>query len=56
MAKNAVITIELVPEAEDVDIRRLRKEILKSLRCDWMSEALNVNIETTARARSAKQP
>jgi hypothetical protein len=44
MAKNAVITIQLVPEAERVENANLKKQILKSLQCDWKFDVLNIEI------------
>jgi hypothetical protein len=46
MAKNAIITIELVSEAEGVNSEKLRNEILKSLQCDWLSKVLSVNMNS----------
>jgi translation elongation factor EF-1beta len=42
MAKTAAITIQLVPESIDVADMELKKEIAKSLRCDWLLEVLSV--------------
>jgi hypothetical protein len=44
MAKTAVITIQLVPEAERVQNPNLKKQISKSLQCDWKFDVLNVEI------------
>jgi hypothetical protein len=44
MAKTAVITIQLVPEAERVQNANLKKQIMKSLQSDWKFDVLNVEI------------
>jgi hypothetical protein len=44
MVKTAVITIQLVPEAEGLENANLHKQIMKTLQCDWMFEVLNVEI------------
>jgi hypothetical protein len=44
MIKTAVITIQLVPEAEGLENVNLKKQIIKSLQCDWMLEVSNVEI------------
>jgi hypothetical protein len=44
MIKTAVITIQLVPEAEGLENANLKKQIMKSLQCDWMLEISNVEI------------
>lgn len=44
MAKKAVITIELVPEAETIEPLDLKKQIKKSLQSDWLLKVLKVEI------------
>jgi hypothetical protein len=47
MAKKAVITVELVPEAAGIENVDLKKEIKKSLQSDWLLKVLNVEIQET---------
>jgi hypothetical protein len=44
VAKTAVITIQLVPESKNVDDAILKKEIINSLRCDWLLDIINMEI------------
>lgn len=45
MAKKALITIQLVPESQDVSNEQLKKEIAKSLTCDWLLKVQAVTIK-----------
>lgn len=47
MAKTAVITVELVPEATGIENAGLKKEIEKSLQSDWLLKVLKVEIQET---------
>jgi hypothetical protein len=51
MAKNAVITVELVPEASEIENADLKKEIEKTLQSDWLLKVLNVEIQETNRQK-----
>jgi translation elongation factor EF-1beta len=44
MAKKVAVTIKLVQEADDIDNLQLKKEIAKSLKCDWLYDILTVDI------------
>jgi len=44
MAKTAAITIQLVPESKDIENLDIRKEIIKSLQCDWLLQVISVEI------------
>ena len=44
MAKKVAITIQLVQEADDIDNLQLKKEITKSLQCDWLYDISTVDI------------
>jgi translation elongation factor EF-1beta len=44
MAKKVAITIQLVQEADDIDNQQLKKEITKSLRCDWLYDVSTVDV------------
>jgi translation elongation factor EF-1beta len=48
MTKKAIIVISLVPESTEVDNKRIRREIRKSLRCDWLAEVERVTVEDEA--------
>jgi len=45
MTKTATITIKLVPESEKTDNVKLKKQIIKSLQCDWLFEVVNMEIK-----------
>ena len=47
MAKTAVITVELVPEASGIENADLQKEIKKSLQSDWLFKVSKVEIQET---------
>jgi hypothetical protein len=40
----AVIVIELIPEAKRKSRQRIEKEIAKSLQCDWLLKVENVAV------------
>jgi len=44
--KKAIITIKLVPEADDTPDEDIKKEILSESKIPWMSETLSVKIES----------
>jgi translation elongation factor EF-1beta len=44
MAKTAVITIELVPEADGIESENLKKQIKKSLQCDWLLKTSKIEL------------
>lgn len=44
MAKTVKISIQLVPESQEVDNRILSKEIIESLNCAWLYRILSIEI------------
>jgi translation elongation factor EF-1beta len=42
--KNATLKIQLVPESQTVNDVQLKKEIKKSLDCDWLLKIQNIEI------------
>jgi translation elongation factor EF-1beta len=45
MVKVAVVTIQLVPESEDISREQIAKEIIETLSCDWLLKVDAVKIE-----------
>jgi len=45
MAKRALITIQLVPESEEVNKEQIIKEIGATLSCDWLLKVEKVTIK-----------
>ena len=50
MVKTVKITIQLVPESQDVDNSALGEEIIQSLTCAWLFKVLSIEI---ARSKSS---
>ncbi len=44
LTRKATITIQLVPESQTVNSERVKREIAKSLACDWLLKIQNVTI------------
>lgn len=47
MVKTVKITIELVPESQDVDNSALGEEIMQSLTCAWLLKVLSIEISSS---------
>ncbi len=45
MTKKATLTIELVPESQPINNQQIKKEITKTLTCDWLLKIQNIKIE-----------
>lgn len=45
MTKKATITIQLVPESQTQSNEKVKREIAKSLECDWLLKIQNIKIE-----------
>jgi translation elongation factor EF-1beta len=43
--KKATLTIQLVPESQTINNERIKKEVAKSLTCDWLLKIQNITIE-----------
>ncbi len=43
--KKATLKIQLVPESQTVTNEQLKKEITKSLECDWLLKIQNIEID-----------
>ena len=43
--KKVNLKIQLVPESQTVKNEQLKKEITKSLECDWLLKIQNIEIE-----------
>jgi hypothetical protein len=55
VVKTAVIIIQLVPESENVENIKLKKQIIETLRCDWLLDVLTTEI-TESKNPEQKQP
>lgn len=51
MAKTVRITIQLVPESQNIDNRVIGKEIMESLTCDWLFKVLTVKIDESRKKK-----
>jgi translation elongation factor EF-1beta len=43
--KKVTLKIELVPESQTINNKQIKKEIRKSLTCDWLLKIQNIEIE-----------
>jgi hypothetical protein len=55
MAKTVKISIQLVPESQEVDNIILTKEIIESLNCAWLYRVLSIEIGQSRSLLSRKQ-
>ena len=43
--KQATLKIQLVPESQTINNEQIKKEIRKSLTCDWLLKIQNIEID-----------
>jgi translation elongation factor EF-1beta len=55
MAKTVKVTIQLVPESQDVDNDILGKEIIESLSCAWLFKVLSIEMGRSRKSTSGKR-
>ncbi|MCW4025821.1 MAG: hypothetical protein NWF01_12450 [Candidatus Bathyarchaeota archaeon] len=56
MNKIAIITINLVPEAENISNSQIEEEISQSLQCDWLLKTQKVTVLEKSGSEKCRAP
>ncbi len=55
MTRKATIVVSLVSESENIDSEQIEKEIMESLKCDWLAEVKKVKIKKQKHSRDKEK-